>query len=255
MSPWSDPSARRRCSKAAIAVPFPRSRECYSLVTTEESGEDSAAEISASDSGRRRVSRCLARSKGTILPDAAGAHCGGLCGGRRDRPCRAPDGSVAVRAARPAIRHREPDGRRNCAPTPHRAAHRAAATPSRHPMRKATRPGPARARGAPGTHMGPKQKPPPSSRAPQINPRNPPPQSRSRGPLPPQGPPKAGPPGPAAGDRAATRPQRRRHTEPPARAAGDRAAGDRAASDRAATRCPRPPPAGKLAHSSGLGQT
>jgi hypothetical protein len=39
-------------------------------------------------------------------------------------------------------------------------------------------------------------------------------------------------------DRAATRPQRRRQTEPPV-----------------ATRCPRPPPAEKLAHSSGLGQT
>jgi hypothetical protein len=75
------------------------------------------------------------------------------------------------------------------------------------------------------------------SRAPQIHPRNPPPQSRSRGPLPPQGPPKAGPPGPETGTepppaRAATRSQRRRHTEPPARAAGDLAA-----SDRAATRC------------------
>jgi hypothetical protein len=47
----------------------------------------------------------------------------------------------------------------------------------------------------------------------------------------------------AATARAATRPQRRRYTEPPARAAGDRAA----------TRCPGPPSAGKLAHSSGLG--
>ena len=35
-----------------------------------------------------------------------------LCRRRRDRHHRAPDGSMAVGAARPAIRHREPAGRR-----------------------------------------------------------------------------------------------------------------------------------------------
>jgi hypothetical protein len=55
---------------------------------------------------------------------------------------------------------------------------------------------------------------------------------------------RAANPPPEDRDRAAARPQRRRQTEPP----------DQAAGDRAATRCPRPPPAGKLAHSSGLGQ-
>ena len=49
---------------------------------------------------------------GASLSDAAGAHRRRLCRRRRGRHPRAPDGSMAVGAARPAIRHREPAGRR-----------------------------------------------------------------------------------------------------------------------------------------------
>ena len=47
---------------------------------------------------------------GASLSDAAGAHRRRLCCRRRARHRRAPDGSMAVGAARPAIRDREPAG-------------------------------------------------------------------------------------------------------------------------------------------------
>src|SRR5580692_2770889 len=75
------------------------------------------------------------------------------------------------------------------------------------------------------------RRPPPSSRAPQIPPRNPRPRTGTGTEPPPTEPPPdrsaAEPPDQAAGDQAA----------------GDQAAGDQAAGDQAATRCPRPPPA------------
>ena len=68
--------------------------------------------ISASGSGRCRAAGRVAHRMGASLSDAAGAHDRRLCRRRRDRHRRAPDGSMAVGAARPAIRHREPTGRR-----------------------------------------------------------------------------------------------------------------------------------------------
>ena len=69
-------------------------------------------QISASGRGRCRAAGRLAHRVGASLSDAAGAHRRRLCRWRRDRHRRAPDGSMAVGAARPAIRHREPAGRR-----------------------------------------------------------------------------------------------------------------------------------------------
>ena len=54
----------------------------------------------------------VAHRMGANLSVAAGAHHRRLCRRRRRRHPRAPDGSMAVGAARPAIRHREPAGRR-----------------------------------------------------------------------------------------------------------------------------------------------
>ena len=68
--------------------------------------------ISASGRGRCRAAGRVAHRVGASLSDAAGAHHRRLCRRRRDRHRRAPDGSMAVGAARPAIRHREPAGRR-----------------------------------------------------------------------------------------------------------------------------------------------
>ena len=66
--------------------------------------------FSASGRGRCRAAGPFAHRTGADLSDAAGAHCGRSCRRRRDRHHRAPDGSVAVGAAWPAIRHREPAG-------------------------------------------------------------------------------------------------------------------------------------------------
>ena len=68
--------------------------------------------ISASGRGRCRAAGRVAHRVGASLSDAAGAHDRRLCRRRRRRHRRAPDGSMAVGAARPAIRHREPAGRR-----------------------------------------------------------------------------------------------------------------------------------------------
>ena len=64
--------------------------------------------ISASGRGRCRAAGRLAHRLGASLSDAAGAHHCWLRRRRRDRHPRAPDRSMAVGAARPAIRHREP---------------------------------------------------------------------------------------------------------------------------------------------------
>ena len=67
--------------------------------------------ISASGRGRCRAAGRLAYRVGASLSVAAGALGRRLCRRRRDRHPRAPDRSMAVGAARPAIRHREPAGR------------------------------------------------------------------------------------------------------------------------------------------------
>ena len=67
--------------------------------------------FSASGRGRCRAAGRVALRLGASLSDAAGAHL--IVGFRRwrcDRHRRAPDGSMAVGAAWPAIRHREPAG-------------------------------------------------------------------------------------------------------------------------------------------------
>ena len=68
--------------------------------------------ISASGRGRCRAAGRLAHRAGASLSDAAGAHRRRLCRRRCDRHRRASDRPMAVGAARPAIRHREPAGRR-----------------------------------------------------------------------------------------------------------------------------------------------
>ena len=69
--------------------------------------------ISASGRGRCRAAGRLAHRMGASLSDAAGAHHRRhLPPGGAHRHHRAPDRSMAVGAARPAIRHREPAGRR-----------------------------------------------------------------------------------------------------------------------------------------------
>ena len=68
--------------------------------------------FSASGRGRCRAAGRVAHRAGASLSGAAGAHHRRLCRRRRNRHCRAPDRSMAVGAARPAIRHREPAGRR-----------------------------------------------------------------------------------------------------------------------------------------------
>ena len=72
----------------------------------------SAPPISASGSGCSRAPGHVALRLGANLSVAAGAHHRRLCRRRPERHPRAPDRSVAVGAARPAIRHREPAGRR-----------------------------------------------------------------------------------------------------------------------------------------------
>ena len=67
--------------------------------------------ISASGRGRCRAAGRIAHREGASLSDAAGAHHRRFRRRRCDRHRRAPDGSMAVGAARPAIRHREPAGR------------------------------------------------------------------------------------------------------------------------------------------------
>ena len=85
----------------------------------------SAAEaISASGSGRCRAAGRVARRMGASLSDAAGAHHRRLSAGRRARHRRAPDGSMAVGAARPAIHHREPARRRQQYRAPKRSCAR-----------------------------------------------------------------------------------------------------------------------------------
>ena len=69
--------------------------------------------ISASGRGRCRAAGRVARRMGASLSGAAGAHRRRLCRRRRARHPRAPDRSMAVGAARPAIRHREPAWRRH----------------------------------------------------------------------------------------------------------------------------------------------
>ena len=74
--------------------------------------ETSPPTISASGSGRCRAAGRLADRKGANLSDAAGPHRRRFCRRRRNRHRRAPDRPMAVGAARPAIRHREPARRR-----------------------------------------------------------------------------------------------------------------------------------------------
>ena len=66
----------------------------------------------------------LAHRVGASLSVAAGAHRRRLCRRRRDRHRRAPDRAMAVGAARPAIRHREPAGRRQQYRRPRRSCAR-----------------------------------------------------------------------------------------------------------------------------------
>jgi hypothetical protein len=73
------------------------------------SNETSPPTISASSSGRCRAAGRVASCAGARLSDAAGALDRRLCPRRHHRHHRAPDRSMAVRAARPAIRHRKPD--------------------------------------------------------------------------------------------------------------------------------------------------
>ena len=68
--------------------------------------------ISASGRGRCRAPGRVAHRVGANLSDAAGAHRRRLCRRRPGRHHRAPDGAMAVGAARPAIHRREPAGRR-----------------------------------------------------------------------------------------------------------------------------------------------
>ena len=65
----------------------------------------------ASGSGSCGAACFIAHVVGTNLSVAAGAFCRRLCARRRGRSRHAPDGSMAVRAARPTVRRREP-GRR-----------------------------------------------------------------------------------------------------------------------------------------------
>ena len=69
--------------------------------------------ISASGGGRCRAAGVVAHRMGASLSDAAGAIDRRLSRRRRERHRRAPDGSMAVGAARPAIHRREPARRRH----------------------------------------------------------------------------------------------------------------------------------------------
>ena len=96
--------------------------------------------ISASGRGRCRAPGRVADREGASLSGAAGAHHRRTCRRQRGRHCRAPDGSMAVGAARPAIHHREParrgrqhrdrSGRAGAAGRPHAAPGQCARTPS-----------------------------------------------------------------------------------------------------------------------------
>ena len=83
--------------------------------------ETSPPTISASGRGRCRAAGRVALRLGASLSDAAGAHHRRLCRRRCDRHRRAPDGPMAVGAARPAIHHRKPAGRRQAISAPRRS--------------------------------------------------------------------------------------------------------------------------------------
>ena len=68
--------------------------------------------FSASGRGRCRAAGRSRIARAQAYPIAAGAHRCWRSPWRRARHHRAPDGSMAVGAARPAIHHREPAGRR-----------------------------------------------------------------------------------------------------------------------------------------------
>ena len=107
-----------------------------------ERHETSPPKFSASGRGRCRAAGRLAHRVGASLSDAAGAHDRRLCRRRRGRHRRAPDRSMAVGAARPAIRHREPAGCRQ--QYRHRggrevASGRLHAAPGRHDQTRSTR--------------------------------------------------------------------------------------------------------------------
>ena len=97
----------------------------------------STPSISASGSGRCRAAGRIAHRMGANLSGAAGAHHRRLCRRRSERHRRAPDGSMAVGAARPAIRHRKPAGRRYAISPPRRScARRRTATRSSCSLRE-----------------------------------------------------------------------------------------------------------------------
>jgi Tripartite tricarboxylate transporter family receptor len=72
----------------------------------------SAPAISAVGRGRCRTAGRLAHREGTDLSNAAGARDRAIRGRRRHGHHSTTDGSVVVRSAWPAVRHREPTGRR-----------------------------------------------------------------------------------------------------------------------------------------------
>src|SRR5262249_16721274 len=74
--------------------------------------ETSPPKFLASSPGCRRAGGGIGDGGGAVLSDAAGAYCRRISSGWRRRHRRSPDGTMAVGAARPAIHHREPAGRR-----------------------------------------------------------------------------------------------------------------------------------------------
>src|SRR5262249_30150165 len=70
--------------------------------------ETSPPKFSPSRSGRCRAAGRIAHREGASLSDAAGANHRWFPRGRRGRHPRTPDGSMALRTTRSALRHREP---------------------------------------------------------------------------------------------------------------------------------------------------
>src|SRR5262249_20772102 len=83
-----------------------------SRASREDRYEPPPSAISASGRGRCRAARRIAHRAGASLSVATGTHHRAVRSGRRVRHHGAPDRSVVVGAARPAICYREPTGRR-----------------------------------------------------------------------------------------------------------------------------------------------
>ena len=120
VGPHNSPVARKRrilhgACEIFVAVGHRFMSRCDRRLKTTFGGPDetSPQRLSASDRGRCHDAGRPAHRKGADLSFPAGAHHRRLSPGRRSRHRGARHGSMAVGATRPAIRHREPTGRRH----------------------------------------------------------------------------------------------------------------------------------------------